>query len=177
MEPLFFVGFRRELRHDDLYAHPSETDSEKLLERFNQWVAIIHVGIEVFVNLSAGEWVGGHDLSIFDEAAVMKCDTLTHGNYVATGTLSYLAKERVEDGQDWLLPFWNALGWGWFFMECWCLWRYMHTHTHAHAIIYGCQVRPCWMRQQKLTAITIKDSRGLLVSLARLLTSIDYRYP
>ena len=38
MEPLFCAGFCRELKHNDLYAHPSEADSEELLKRFNQWV-------------------------------------------------------------------------------------------------------------------------------------------
>ena len=36
MEPLFCAGFCRELEHDDLYAHPSEADSEELLKRFNR---------------------------------------------------------------------------------------------------------------------------------------------
>ena len=100
MEPLFFVGFRRELRHDDLYAHPSETDSEKLLERFNQWVAIIHVGIGVFVNLSAGGWMDMIWVHLMKQ--LLWNAILWHiVIIVATGTLSYLAKERVEDGQDW----------------------------------------------------------------------------
>ena len=36
MEPLFCVGFRRDLSEDDLYVHPSEADSEKLLKKFRQ---------------------------------------------------------------------------------------------------------------------------------------------
>jgi hypothetical protein len=36
MEPLLCAGFCRELEHNDLYAHPSEADSEELLKRFNQ---------------------------------------------------------------------------------------------------------------------------------------------
>ena len=36
VDPLFWVGFRRTLNQSDLYAHPGEADSEKLLNRFNK---------------------------------------------------------------------------------------------------------------------------------------------
>ena len=35
-DPLFWLGLRRSLEQSDLYAHPSEVDSEKLLKRFNR---------------------------------------------------------------------------------------------------------------------------------------------
>ncbi len=37
-DPLFWLGARRPLEQDDLYAHPQEADSEKLLRQFNRWV-------------------------------------------------------------------------------------------------------------------------------------------
>ena len=35
LEPLFCIGARRTLEHSDLYAHPREADSGKLLKFFN----------------------------------------------------------------------------------------------------------------------------------------------
>lgn len=37
LEPLFWLGFQRELDYSDLYVHPSEADSERLLQRFNRY--------------------------------------------------------------------------------------------------------------------------------------------
>jgi len=36
LDPLFWLGLRRSLEQTDLYAHPSEADSEKLLKKFNK---------------------------------------------------------------------------------------------------------------------------------------------
>jgi len=36
LDPLFWVGLRRSLDQADLYAHPSEADSERLLKMFNK---------------------------------------------------------------------------------------------------------------------------------------------
>ena len=38
LEPLFWLGCQRELDYSDLYVHPSEADSERLLQRFNRYV-------------------------------------------------------------------------------------------------------------------------------------------
>ena len=39
LDPLLFLGAKQELKQDDLYAHPLETDSGSLLARFN-WQVI-----------------------------------------------------------------------------------------------------------------------------------------
>lgn len=36
VDPLFWVGCRRPLEQNDVHANPRETDSEKLLTRFNR---------------------------------------------------------------------------------------------------------------------------------------------
>ena len=36
LDPLFLTGCRRELTHKDLYVHPGEAESAKLLHRFNR---------------------------------------------------------------------------------------------------------------------------------------------
>ena len=36
VDPLFWLGLCRSLNQSDLYAHPSEADSEKLLNKFNK---------------------------------------------------------------------------------------------------------------------------------------------
>lgn len=41
MDPLFCYGSYHELKQSDLYAHPSEADSEKLHKIFNRLVAHI----------------------------------------------------------------------------------------------------------------------------------------
>ena len=40
LEPLFFLGARREVGQDDLYAHPKEADSKQLLEKFNRLLIV-----------------------------------------------------------------------------------------------------------------------------------------
>ena len=36
VDPLLWLGFHSPLDQDDLYAHPDESDSEKLLNKFNK---------------------------------------------------------------------------------------------------------------------------------------------
>ena len=36
LEDIFFTGCRRDLQQSDLYAHPSEVDSQELLKQFNR---------------------------------------------------------------------------------------------------------------------------------------------
>ena len=37
LEPLFWIGYRRKsLQAEDLYAHPQEVDSQRLLKDFNR---------------------------------------------------------------------------------------------------------------------------------------------
>ena len=41
VDPLFCIAYKRSLNHADLYVHPSEGDSEYLLNTFNRFVTCI----------------------------------------------------------------------------------------------------------------------------------------
>ena len=41
VDPLLCIAFKRKLNHSDLYVHPSEGDSEYLLNKFNRFVTCI----------------------------------------------------------------------------------------------------------------------------------------
>ena len=39
VDPLFCIALKRSLNHSDLYVHPSEGDSQYLLDKFNRFVS------------------------------------------------------------------------------------------------------------------------------------------
>ena len=129
MEPLFCAGFCRELEHNDLYAHPSEADSEKLLKRFNRWVKVMLSvpGCTRFMHryfrLCSLKIIS----MVYATRAVWRLWSLNHYN-IGTGTLK-LKREKMEDSRGWSWPFWSALGGGFFFMESWCLLRCIWSTT------------------------------------------------
>jgi len=41
LDPLFWIGYRRELKQEDLYATPQEARSQHLLEQFDKYVCIL----------------------------------------------------------------------------------------------------------------------------------------
>ena len=47
VDPLFWIGCCRSLEQSDLYAHPSEADSEKLLKTFNKYCAHIKIRLAI----------------------------------------------------------------------------------------------------------------------------------
>ena len=46
LDGIFCIGRRRDLQQSDLYAHPSEADSEKLLKQFNRSVSMARSQID-----------------------------------------------------------------------------------------------------------------------------------
>ena len=45
LDPIFWIGYRRELKQDDLYAAPEEARSQDLSECFNKYVYIYTVAM------------------------------------------------------------------------------------------------------------------------------------
>lgn len=59
VEPFFWVGCRHGLDQTDLYAHPDEAGSEKLLNTFNRYLTVVSDGggieIQIVTDSATGE--------------------------------------------------------------------------------------------------------------------------
>ncbi len=66
VDPLFWLGCQQTLEKSDLFVHPQEADSVKLLQRFNRWV-VLYTSYLLHINrllLITDKLVQSHSLSL-----------------------------------------------------------------------------------------------------------------